>query len=96
MEKTVSATLESLLAQDYPNFEVLCIDDGSTDGTSAILDSFAAKDGRIHVIHKTNGGYGSAINAGLASAKGEWIAILESDDICRAKQIENPIRRVDL
>ena len=42
MEKTVSATLESLLAQDYPNFEALCIDDGSTDGTSAILDSFAA------------------------------------------------------
>ena len=89
VEKTVSATLESLLAQDYPNFEALCIDDGSTDGTSAILDSFAAKDGRIHVIHKANGGYGSAINAGLAAAKGEWIAILESDDICRAKMLSS-------
>ena len=89
VEKTISATVASLLAQDYPNFEVLCIDDGSTDGTSAILDAFAAKDGRVRVVHKANGGYGSAINAGLATANGEWIAILESDDVCRTNMLSS-------
>lgn len=87
VEETVSATVASLLAQDYPNLEVLCIDDGSTDGTSAILDGFAANDPRVRVIHKPNGGYGSAINAGIDSARGEWIGILESDDVCEADMI---------
>ena len=91
VEGTVSATIESLFAQDYSNFEVLCIDDGSTDGTSAILDAFAAKDGRVRVVHQANGGYGSAINAGLAAAKGEWIAILESDDVCRANMLSTMV-----
>jgi hypothetical protein len=91
VEGTVSATIESLFAQDYSNFEVLCIDDGSTDSTPAILGAFAAKDGRVRVVHKANGGYGSAINAGLAAAKGEWIAILESDDVCRANMLSSMV-----
>lgn len=82
VEKTVSATIESLLVQDYPRFEVLCVDDGSTDGTADILNAFAVKDSRVRVIHKKNGGYGSAVNTGLDEAKGEWIGILESDDTC--------------
>ena len=83
VEGTVPASIESLLAQDYPNFEVICIDDGSTDATAGILDGFAEKDSRVHVVHKSNGGYGSAINTGIDSAHGEWIGILEADDVCK-------------
>ena len=89
VEKTVSATVGSLSAQDYSNFEIICVDDGSTDATPAILDSFAARDERIKVIHKKNGGYGSAINAGLDAARGEWVAILESDDRCAANTLSS-------
>ena len=89
VEKTVSVTVESLSAQDYSNFEIICVDDGSTDATPAILDSFAARDERIKVIHKKNGGYGSAINAGLDAARGEWVAILESDDRCAANTLSS-------
>ena len=84
---TVSATIEALLAQDYPNFEVVAVDDGSSDATAEILDRFAGSDSRLRVVHKQNGGYGSAINVGLAEARGEWIGILESDDVCRADML---------
>ena len=84
---TVSATIEALLAQDYPNFEAVAVDDGSSDATAEILDRFAGSDSRLRVVHKQNGGYGSAINAGLAEARGEWIGILESDDVCRADML---------
>lgn len=89
VEKTVSATVGSLSAQDYSDFEIICVDDGSTDATPVILDSFAARDERIKVIHKKNGGYGSAINAGLDAARGEWVAILESDDRCAANTLSS-------
>ena len=87
VERTVAAAIESLLAQDYPNFEVLSVDDGSTDATPGILDAFAAKDSRVRVVHKANGGYGSAINTGIDSSRGEWIGILESDDVCKSNMI---------
>lgn len=85
--KTVFATIESLLAQDYPNFEVVCVDDGSIDATPEILDGFAERDVRVRVVHKPNGGYGSAINAGIDGARGEWIGILEADDVCKADML---------
>lgn len=87
VERTVAEAIESLLAQDYPNFEVVCIDDGSTDATPGILDAFTAKDPRVRVVHKANGGYGSAINTGIDSSRGEWIGILESDDVCKSNMI---------
>ena len=87
VERTIAAAIESLLAQDYPNFEVVCVDDGSTDATSGILDAFTAKDSRVRVVHKANGGYGSAINTGIDSSRGEWIGILESDDVCKSNMI---------
>ena len=101
VESTVFASIESLLAQDYPNFEIVCIDDGSTDSTGGILDGFAAKDSRVRVVHKPNGGYGSAINTGIDSAHGEWIGILESDDVCKANMLsrlvaEGEARRADI
>ena len=68
--------------------EVVCVDDGSTDGTPAALDGFAAKDPRICVIHKPNGGEGSARNAGVATATGDWVTFLDGDDVWLQNHLE--------
>ena len=72
--------IESILSQSFADFELLLIDDGSTDGSGAICDGYAAKDSRIRVFHKENGGVSSARNLGLDSAHGEWITFVDSDD----------------
>lgn len=69
-EKYLQQCLESITEQTFTNFEAICVDDGSTDGSSAIMDAFANKDARFKVIHKKNSGYGAAVNTGLAMAKG--------------------------
>lgn len=74
--------LDSLLGQTMGDLEVLCINDGSTDGSAAILDEYAAKDGRIRIITKENSGYGDSMNRGLSEARGDWIGICEPDDFC--------------
>jgi len=72
--------ITSILAQNYQNFEVIVVDDGSTDGSAALVDNFAEIDGRVKVIHKVNGGYGSAVNTGFQASTGKYIGIVESDD----------------
>ena len=71
--------LESLLRQDYKNIEIICIDDGSTDGSSEILDEYQ-DNSNIKIFHKKNTGYGNSMNIGMAKATGEYISILEPDD----------------
>lgn len=80
----LKACLDSVLAQTYVDWEVICVDDGSADGSGAILDEYAAKDARIKVVHKPNGGVSSARNRGLEEAKGEWILFLDGDDLIDA------------
>ena len=72
--------VDSLLAQTMTDFEVLLIDDGSPDHSGAICDEYAAKDSRIRVFHKENGGVSSARNLGLNNALGEYIMFVDSDD----------------
>ena len=72
--------LSSLTGQTFQNIEIICVDDGSTDGSGRILDDHAAVDSRIRVVHKSNSGYGKTMNIALDLAKGDYIAILESDD----------------
>ena len=72
--------LQSLSLQSVEGIEFVCVNDGSTDNSPAILDSWAANDSRFRVIHQTNGGYGKAMNTALNAAKGEWIGIVEPDD----------------
>ena len=79
-ERHVRQTLESVLAQTFGDWECICVDDGSTDGSGAILDEYAANDSRFRVIHQKNGGEGSARNAGMDVAQGDLIAFLDSDD----------------
>lgn len=72
--------VESVLAQTYRELEIILVDDGSTDGSAVICDEYAAKDERIRVIHKQNGGLSDARNAGLAVAAGSYIGYVDGDD----------------
>ena len=80
-QNVLSDTIESVLAQTYVDFELLLVDDGSTDTSPQICDEYARKDKRIKVFHKQNGGVSSARNYGLENAKGEFISFLDNDDM---------------
>lgn len=79
-EKKLSHCIDSILKQTFTDFELLLIDDGSTDRSGEICDVYADKDNRIHIFHKNNGGVSSARNWGLNKACGEWITFVDSDD----------------
>lgn len=79
-EKYLHRCIDSILAQTFTDFELLLIDDGSKDNSGAICDEYAAKDQRVRVFHKENGGVSSARNLGLDNAQGEWITFVDSDD----------------
>lgn len=79
-EKTIARCIQSILDQDYTNFELLIIDDGSEDETSKIALDFSNKDKRVHVFEQKNSGVSAARNAGLKRAQGEYIQFVDSDD----------------
>lgn len=73
--------LDSVLAQTFSDWEAICVDDGSTDGSGVILDEYAAKDKRFRVIHQKNAGVSAARNIALDVAHGEWVWCVDADDI---------------
>ena len=79
-QATLERCINSLLAQTYPNIELILINDGSADRTGEILDGFALRDARIHVVHTSNRGVSAARNTGLSLAKGEYIGFVDADD----------------
>ncbi len=79
-EKTLHRCIDSILTQTFTDFELLLINDGSTDHSGEICDEYAARDSRIKVFHKENGGVSSARNVGLDNIKGEWVTFCDSDD----------------
>ena len=82
-EKYLPETIDSILNQKFADFELILIDDGSKDSSGVICDSYAAKDSRVRVIHKENGGICSARNAGLKIARGEyWHFAITMTSIC--------------
>lgn len=88
VEKYLPRCVESLLGQTDGDFELILVDDGSPDCCGAICDEYAAKDSRIFVIHKGNGGLSDARNAGLEIARGEYIAFVDSDDWVSPRYLE--------
>ncbi len=86
--------LDSVCNQTYSNFEVLCIDDGSTDNSLNILNEYACKDSRIKVYTQMNSGASIARNVGLAHARGEWVTGLDSDDFLDSDACEYVISHI--
>lgn len=84
----LEACVKSVKAQSYPNWELILVDDGATDGSGELCDVLAAEEKRIRVIHKANGGLSDARNAGLQQAEGEYVIFLDSDDLLDAGAIE--------
>ena len=84
VENTLDRCLESIVSQSYADFEIILVDDGSPDRSSALCDAWVEKDPRIHVIHKANGGLSDARNAGLEIAKGDFLTFIDSDDYIEA------------
>lgn len=80
VENYLPECVDSLLRQSYENIEIILADDASPDRCGAICDSYAAKDSRVRVIHKENGGAASARNAGIEAARGDYICFVDSDD----------------
>ncbi len=89
VEAYLSRCVDSLLVQTYSQLEILLVDDGSTDGSAAICDEYAAKDPRITVLHKENGGLSDARNAGLTACKGDYVVFVDSDDYVSPLHIQN-------
>ena len=87
--------LDSVLAQTFEDYEVLMVDDGSTDESVAIVDEYAAKDKRFIAIHKKNEGVSIARNTGLSMAKGEYITFLDSDDILAPERFGKAVKVLD-
>ena len=78
--KYIDVCIHSILHQDYRNFELILVDDGSTDGSAEICDRWAKKDEKIRVIHQPNQGVSAARNCGIKLAKGDFVAFVDSDD----------------
>lgn len=98
VEKYLCECIESLINQTYTNLEIILVDDGSTDSSSAICDEYALKDERIVVIHNQNGGVSRARNAGLDIMTGEYVLLADSDDLYEVDAVEclyNNIRQFD-
>lgn len=92
VEPYLRRCLDSIVNQTYTNLEIILVDDGSPDGCPQICDEYAAKDKRIVVIHKENGGLSDARNAGLDICKGEYVSFVDSDDWVHKKYIEELIK----
>lgn len=87
----VDACVTSIINQSFPDYEIILVDDGSTDGSGVLCDRWGEKDNRIHVVHKTNGGLSDARNAGLDVAEGKYICFVDGDDTIDSHLLEATI-----
>lgn len=94
-EQFLERTLRSLQAQSFRDFEALVIDDGSTDGSAAIVESFARRDPRIRLLRQQNEGIAKALNHGVREARGELIAFLDHDDLWHPDKLVRQVREFD-
>ena len=91
-EKTLEACAESVRSQSFEDWAMILIDDGSTDGSGALCDALAKKDGRIRVLHQPNGGVSAARNRGLGEVRSPWVYFLDSDDLLMPGALETLYR----
>lgn len=91
-ERWLSESARSVLAQTYPHLELIIVDDGSADGTKEIIESLCRRDQRVRAVYKANGGAASARNAGIAATRGEYVALLDQDDVFLPMKLEQQVR----
>ena len=96
LEAIVHRTIESVMKQTYKNFELIIIDDGSTDNTLKVLKGYEKQDNRIKVFSKENGGVFSARNFGITKASGEYIQFLDGDDLIESILLDKAINILNL
>ena len=92
--KNVENCIQSLLNQTYKNFEILIIDDGSTDNTLTILEKYE-RNKKIKVIHQTNSGVSTARNLGISEANGKYIGFVDADDRVRPNYLEDLVVAIE-
>lgn len=95
VEKYLRKCMDSLVGQTLRDIEIICVDDGSTDGSGAILDEYAAKDPRVKVMHQANAGAGPARNAGLDAAAGKYLFFCDPDDWCDTRMLAKMVRHAE-
>ena len=89
VEQYLDECMQSVLCQSLHDIEIICMDDGSTDASSKMLDKYASLDSRVKVIHKPNSGYGHSVNLGIEQSSGEYIGIVEPDDYINPMMMES-------
>ena len=89
--RTLPAALDSVLAQTFGNFELICVDDGSEDGSLDLLREYAAKDPRIRILPVPHGGACAALNAGLDSVRGSFVGFIDNDDAMHPQLLETAL-----
>lgn len=87
-EKYLEKSVRSVMSQTYPDLEIICVNDGSTDHSLSILERLQAEDGRIVIVNKKNGGLGDARNSGLEHVTSEWVTFVDSDDYIEPDTLE--------
>ena len=91
VEKYLKESLASLISQSFKNFELICVDDGSTDKSGEILRSMKPKFRRMTILEQKNKGAGAARNAGIKAAKGKYLFFMDADDICDKRLLEKTV-----
>ena len=95
-EKYLSQALDSLLSQTYKNFEIICVNDASTDGGLDILENYAQKDSRIRIINlEQNSGAANARNVGMQNASGSFLLFLDADDLFEKTLLSDTVRTAE-
>lgn len=88
VDKYLNRCVDSILNQQFNSYELILVNDGSTDNSGSICDDYALSNDKISVIHKDNGGLSDARNKGMATAKGEYIIFIDSDDYIEPEALE--------
>ncbi|MGH6946457.1 MAG: glycosyltransferase family 2 protein [Kiloniellales bacterium] len=94
-ERFLAEAIESILGQTFADFELIVVNDGSTDDTLSIAESYAWRDHRVRVVTQPHGGISSGRNRGLAEARGEWIAVMDADDVSLPQRLERQFAFVE-
>ena len=94
-EATLAETLEAVRAQTFADWECVVVDDGSTDGTRALAEQYAAREPRLRVLGQENRGSGGAYNTGVRAATGEWVTLCSSDDVLLPEHLATMARIIE-